>query len=90
MQMADKDAVRLVRKELVRHALDTGETQVSVMRGLVHLYGRVRPLAGHEADFDAEVNALYKALKSHPDIRDVILEWDAPNLNGINTKKKTN
>ena len=87
MQMVDKDMVRLVRKELVRHALDTAETQVSVMRGLVHLYGRVRPLAGHENDFDAEVNALYKALKTHPDIRDVILEWEAPGVGGINTKK---
>lgn len=87
MQAADKDTVRLVRKELVRHALDTNETQVSVMRGLVHLYGRVRPLPGHESDFDAEVNALYKALKSRSEVSDVVFEWETPYKSAAEKKK---
>lgn len=88
MQAADKDTVRLVRKELVRHALDTNETQVSVMRGLVHLYGRVRPLAGREGDFEAEINSLYKALKSHHEVSDVVFEWETP-YKSANEKKKS-
>ncbi|MBC8140865.1 MAG: hypothetical protein H7Y38_05430 [Armatimonadetes bacterium] len=78
MQSADKDTVRLVKKELVRHALDTNETQVAVIRGLVHLYGKVRPLPGREHDFDAEVNLLYKALKTRPGVSDVVFEWQTP------------
>ncbi|MBC8135136.1 MAG: hypothetical protein H8F28_04510 [Fibrella sp.] len=88
MQAADKDTVRMVKKELVRHALDTNEAQVSVMRGLVHLYGRVRPLPGREGDFDAEINSLYKALKSRPDVSEVIFEWDTP-YKSTNEKKKS-
>ena len=78
MLASDKDTVRMVKKELVRRALDTNEAQVSVMRGLVHFYGRVRPLPGREGSFDEEINSLYKTLKSRSDVTDVVFEWDTP------------
>lgn len=78
MQSADKDTVRLVKKELVRHALDTNETQVAVIHGLVHLCGKVRPLPGREGGFDVEVNLLCKALKTRPGVSDAVFEWQIP------------
>jgi hypothetical protein len=75
MQVADVEMVRSVRRELARHHLDTSETQVGATHGVVHLYGRVRPVRGHENEFEEEIHTLFKALKQRPGVRDVVFEW---------------
>lgn len=75
MQVADVETVRAVRRELSRHAIDVSEAVVSAMHGVVHLTGRVKPLRGHEAEFEEEVNNLPKILRQRAGIRDVIMEW---------------
>ena len=67
--------VRLIRHEMGRHNVDCGEVQISISHGVVHLYGRIRPLPGHEAHFDAEIISLIKAMLHRPGIRDVVPEW---------------
>lgn len=67
--------VRLVRHEMGRHSVDCGEVEVSISHGVIHLYGKVRPLSGHEAHFESEVTSLLKALLHRPGIRDVVVEW---------------
>ncbi len=66
---------RLVRREMGRHSVDCGEVQVSVVHGVIHLHGRVRPMRGHEANFEAEVTALLKSLRQRSGVRDVITDW---------------
>jgi hypothetical protein len=75
MPVEDVETVRAVRREMARHCLDTGEVQVTAIRGIVHLTGRVRPVRGHEDEFGEEINTLYRVLKQPPGIRDVVLEW---------------
>lgn len=79
MPVEDIEMVRSVRREMARRHLDTGETMVSAMRGIIHLNGRVRPLRGHEDEFEEEITALYKILKQRPGIRDVVMEWSTGN-----------
>ncbi len=76
MPVEDIEMVRAVRREMARRCLDTGETQVCCMRGVVHLTGRVRPVKGREAEFGEEINVLYRVLKQRPGVRDVVMEWD--------------
>ena len=75
MQVADVEMVRSVRRELARHHLDTSETQVGAAHGVIHLYGCVRPVRGHESEFSGEVHTLFKVLKQRPGVRDVVFEW---------------
>ena len=76
MPVEDVEMVRYVRRELARRRLDTGETQVCAMRGIIHLNGRVRPIRGHEGDFEEEIHTLYKVLKQRSGVRDVVMEWN--------------
>lgn len=75
MQVADVEMVRMVRREMARHQIDSSEVQVSAMHGVVHLNGRVRPIHGHEDEFEEEVRTLFRVLKQRPGIRDVVMEW---------------
>ena len=83
MQVADVEMVRSVRRELARHHLDTSETQVGATHGVIHLYGRVRPVRGHENEFPEEVHTLFKVLKQRPGVRDVIFEWSVQGYTGV-------
>ena len=76
MRLEDVEMVRAVRRELARRCLDAGQTQVTAIHGVIHLYGRVRPMRGHEHEFEEEILALHKTLKLRPGVRDVIIEWD--------------
>ncbi len=76
MRLEDVEMVRAVRRELGRRCLDAGQTMVTALHGVIHLTGKVRPLRGHESEFEEEVLALYKTLKMRPGVREVILEWD--------------
>ena len=80
MQVADVEMVRSVRREMARHQLDVSEATVSAMHGIVHLNGRVRPLKGHEHEFEQEIHSLMKSLRQRSGgvIRDVIMEWQKP------------
>lgn len=75
MQVADVEMVRAVRREMSRHQIDSGETQVYVSHGIVHLNGRVKPIRGHENEFDEEIHTLHRVLKQRPGIREVLFEW---------------
>jgi hypothetical protein len=72
-----QEMCRMVRREMGRHSVDCSEVQVSVTHGMVHLHGRVRPMRGHEGVFEVSVNALLKALRQRPGVRDVVAEWTA-------------
>ena len=66
---------RQVRKEMARHSVDCGEVTVMATHGVIQLHGRVRPMRGHEANFDEEINALLNGLRQRSGIREVILYW---------------
>ena len=76
MPLEDVEMVRAVRREMARRCLDTGETQVTAIRGVIHLTGRVRPLKGHENEFEEEINTLHRVLKQRPGVRDVLFEFN--------------
>jgi len=71
----NQEQCRTVRREMGRHSVDCGEVQVSVSHGVIHLHGRIRPLRGHEATFEAAVTGLLKSLRQRSGVRDVITEW---------------
>ena len=75
MPVEDIEMVRSVRREMARRCLDTGEAQVSAIKGVIHLNGRVRPVKGHEGEFEEEIHTLYRVLKQRPGVRDVVMEW---------------
>jgi len=87
--LADAEMVRTVRREMARHQIDTSETQVGASHGVVHLYGRVRPVKGMESHFEQEVNTLLRALRQRPGVRDVVFEWTVEGMNlGVNSKMR--
>lgn len=70
-----KELNHTVRTEMARHSVNCSEVLISASHGVVHLYGRVRPLRGHEANFEADIGTLLKALRQRSGVRDVIAEW---------------
>lgn len=70
-----QELCRKVRTEMARHSVNCAEVQISAHHGMVILYGRVRPLRGHESNFESELNNLLQALRHRPGIRDVVAEW---------------
>ena len=89
MQVADVEMVRAVRREIARHCLDVSETTVSAIHGVVHLNGRIRPLKGHENDFEQEIHAMMKGVRMRSDIRDVILECTGPDGQSLGSMSRT-
>lgn len=63
------------RREMTRYSIDCNEVQVSSNHGIIFLHGRVRPLRGREATFEADVTMMLKGLRQRSGIRDVITEW---------------
>jgi len=66
---------RSARREMSRHSVDCGEVQVSASHGVIYLHGKIRPIRGHEENFELEVTALLKALRQRMGVRDVITDW---------------
>ncbi len=66
---------RQVRAELSRHPVDCGQVQLSVSGGTIYLYGKVRPLRGHEGDFKTALDQMLKALHKTHGIREIITFW---------------
>ena len=60
---------------MARRCLETGEVQVSAMHGVIRLTGTVRPMRGHEEEFEEELNTLHRVLKQRSGIRDVVMDW---------------
>ena len=83
MQVADGELARAVRREMARHCLDVSEVIVSAMHGVVHLSGRVRPMKGHEDEFEQELHTLVRALHQRREISHVVMEWRLPD--GVKT-----
>ena len=77
-QMTDPELVRTIRRELARFSLDISETIVASTHGIVHLNGRVRPIRGHENDFNEELTKVQRVQRQRPGVRDVIMEWQLP------------
>ena len=77
-QMTDPELVRTIRRELARFSIDISETIVASTHGVVHLNGRVRPIRGHENDFNEEVTKVQRVLRQRPGVRDVLMEWQLP------------
>lgn len=70
-----QDQNRHVRAELARHPVDCGQVQMSVSSGTIYLYGKVRPLRGHEGDFKLALDTMLKALHKVHGIREIITFW---------------
>lgn len=64
-----------IRREFARHSVNTSEVQVNTSHGVIHLYGRVRPMRGKETTFESDITNLLKALRQRSGVRDVIVEW---------------
>jgi hypothetical protein len=63
------------RREISRYSVDCNEVQINASHGIIYLYGKVRPLRGHEGTFEADVTTMLKGLRQRSGIRDVITEW---------------
>jgi len=66
---------RAARREMSRHTVDCGEVQISASHGVIYLHGRVRPMRGHEENFEQGVTGLLKALRQRMGVRDVVTDW---------------
>jgi hypothetical protein len=71
----NQEICRNVRREMGRHSVDCGEVQVSATHGVIHLHGKVRPMRGHEEQFESAIKGLLTALRQKSGIRDVYPEW---------------
>lgn len=71
----NRDMTRLLRKEMSRFTVNVSEVQISVSHGNVSLYGRIRPMKGHEEAFESSIAALLKGLRAQRGVRDVQPQW---------------
>ena len=80
MRPEDIEMTRAVRHELSRRHLDVSETHISANHGVIHLYGRIRPLPNHHDEYAEELHTLVRVLKQRPGIRDVMVEAELDNI----------
>ena len=75
LKAESQEMCRAVRREMGRHSVNCGEVQISAIHGVIHLHGKVRPLRGHESNFESAVTGLLTSLRQRPGIRQVYTEW---------------
>lgn len=71
----NQEMERMVRREMNRFILDSGDVRITAANGIVRLHGRVRPVRGRESIFEGELDTFLKALRQRPGIHDIVVEW---------------
>lgn len=70
----DVETTRLVRREFNRRAIDMTMADIRVSHGVVYIRGTVRTVRGGIADPHSEVDLIARNLRTHPDIREVVVD----------------
>ena len=74
--MADPQDVQLtkmLRREMNRRMMDTGQTILRVMHGVAYIQGVVKPLKGGPTDLKAEIELVGRILRQRG-IKDVVID----------------
>lgn len=70
----DAEGMRTVRKEFARRPIDISLMNIHYSHGIVRLGGQVKAVRGHDIDLKAELETIAKALRTKPNVRDVVIE----------------
>lgn len=92
MPAEDSLMARNVMRDFGKYPVDTSELRVSVSSGVVYLTGRLKPLRGYydDLDLDEVLSAVYKRIRQHSGVRDIIMDVETPNRSRIDTRRKKN
>jgi len=74
MPIEDAEMTRMVRREINRRYVDSGNVEVRVMHGIVYLRGYIAQLRGHEKNLGDELEIILRILRQKPGIRDVVCD----------------
>ncbi|NLN76137.1 MAG: BON domain-containing protein [Armatimonadetes bacterium] len=82
MSVVDSAMTREVLRDISKRPLDISRLNVHVMRGVVHLTGRVDKVRGNAGflDLQEEMNIVVRILRQKPGVRDVCCEVDFAEL----------
>jgi hypothetical protein len=71
----DVEATKIVRREFNKRQIDTSLTDIRVSHGVVYIRGSIRPMRNAPyADVRHEVDIIARALRTRPEIRDVVID----------------
>ena len=73
---ADVAATKMLRKELARRMIDTGQADLRVAHGVAYIRGVIRPLAGGPQDLKQELELIARVLRNSPrlGVKDVVVD----------------
>lgn len=69
----DVEVTKLVRREFNRRMIDVTMADVRVSHGVVYIRGTIKPMRGG-GDPRHELEIITRALRSRPEIRDVVVD----------------
>lgn len=70
----DVAATKLVRREFNRRKIDCTLADIRVLHGVVYIRGTIKSIRGGAPDVKAEVELVARALRTRPEIRDVVID----------------
>lgn len=70
----DVETTKIVRREFNRRAIDTSLADIRVSHGVVYIRGTIKPMRGGAGDPKHEVEIISRALRTRPEIRDVVVD----------------
>lgn len=71
---ADVEATKILRREFNKRAIDITQADLRVSHGVATVRGVIRKMRGAEGSLNEMVEQIRKALRSRPEIRDVVIE----------------
>ena len=70
----DVEGTKIVRREFNKRAIDTSRADIRVMHGVAYIRGQLMKMRGAEGSLKESVEHICKALRSRPEIRDVVVD----------------
>ncbi len=70
----DVEATKIVRREFNRRHIDTSLADLRVSHGVVYVRGTLKTIRGGPTDVKHEVDIIARALRTRPEIRDVVID----------------
>lgn len=70
----DLEATKMARREFNKRAIDLTRADLRVSHGVVYIRGQISTMRGAESSLEEMLTQITKALRSRPEIRDVVID----------------
>ena len=82
MRLQDVEAVKMVKRAIIRRSVDCSNLDIRVSHGVVYVRGKIDGMRGSAtvADLPHELAIIQRIIQQQPGVREVIFEIQGPGL----------